>query len=194
MPLTPPPVPLTPPYVFDPTEYSSTMIVTALVSVEGTSQVAGTLMAFFGLHMRGLQTAPAVSTFGPYQGQSLFQIIIYGNTGEFTQQCSFRFHVGTRSATITELVPFASGTKGSVVAPLVLTGETSDWAAAPPAPPPVLFNHHDFERTMSLTVSLTRRWLPLPIPPFPLPSTNTTLPPLLSTPTPKPTPARARRC
>ena len=55
------------------------MTVTALVTIDGVKQDAGTLLAFAGTEIRGLQERPSTPPFGRYVGLALYQIVPYAH-------------------------------------------------------------------------------------------------------------------
>ena len=120
-----PPSPLhssPPPIQFNPQNFANSMTATALVQLGGVAQSSGTLTAIAGMEVRGLENTPIAPPFGPYSGQPLFSIILYGDKDGET--VSFQFSVGGGTAALTETLVFAiNGNAGSAVAPLTLTGD-----------------------------------------------------------------------
>ena len=71
---------MAPPIDFNPSDFANTMAVTALVTLGTTPQSSGTLTAYVGTAVRGLQDTPSSPPFGPYAGKALFQITTYADS------------------------------------------------------------------------------------------------------------------
>ena len=69
------------------------MAMTALVTLSGFDQSSGTLTAYVGTEVRGVQETSATAPFGPYVGKPTFQILIFGDVDGET--LSFTFTTGT---------------------------------------------------------------------------------------------------
>ena len=121
-------------------DFSDTMTLTAIVAINGADQPSGTLGAFVGTQVRGVQSTPSSASFGPYAGKSLFQVTVYANAGGET--ISFQFHDGSSSTALSETLEFVvNGNEGSVTSPLALSGPATSSSASPssplrPPPPP----------------------------------------------------------
>ena len=59
--------------------YSDSMTLSTLISVNHVEQVSGTLGAFVGAELRGVQASPSHAPFGAYAHRPVYQIIIYAN-------------------------------------------------------------------------------------------------------------------
>ena len=101
------------------------MTMTALVSIDDEPVESGTLLAFIGESVRGMQTVPQLASFGPFGGYYLFEMIIYGNVGGVTQpwSClsSVYFH-----ATATARVSLSDGSSIDVTRQSSLATSSSD--------------------------------------------------------------------
>lgn len=96
----------------------------ALVTVDGSVQASGTLIAYAGSEVRGMQSTPSQPPFGPYQGQSIYQMSLYANDSGET--ISFTFVSDTATVALTETLTFeTNGNTGSVTAPFGLTASSS---------------------------------------------------------------------
>ena len=134
-PSPPPPLPSPPPFVFDPAQFSNSMTVTALVALSGVEQSSGTLSAFVGTEVRGVQDTPSTPPFGAYAGRSMFQVTLYAESSGETM--SFKFFTGSGTSSLAETLTFeVNGNLGSVVDPYLLTGEVVVSSPPPPSPPP----------------------------------------------------------
>jgi len=105
----------------DAPRFVDSMTITALVNIDGLDQAAGTLAAFVGDEVRGLQPQPSMAPFGPHAGKPLYSMTVYVNAGE---TASFRFHDGKAERAITNTLPAEiDGNVGSAVAPHQLYGK-----------------------------------------------------------------------
>ena len=112
-------------------DFSDTMTLTAMVTVDGVDQASGTLGAFVGSQVRGVQSTPSSPPFGAYAGKSVFQLTVYANAGGET--VSFKFHDGASTADMAETLAFVvNGNQGSVTSPIALTGTVRRLTAPPP--------------------------------------------------------------
>ena len=108
------------------------MSLTALVSIGGVQQSSGTLLAYVGTELRGLQSTPSVPPFGPYSGTSVYQTLLYADSSGET--VSFEFIAGGVRTRLAETVTFAAqGSVGNLVAPFAMSGVVE---SPPPLPPP----------------------------------------------------------
>ena len=104
------------------------MTMTAFVSIDGSSKGSGSLAAFAGSQIRGLQSNLSFPTFGPHQGQGLFQIMIYGEIDATPLQFKWSAD-GTETNAISVSrqdgisISFENnGNQGSVISPVSLLG------------------------------------------------------------------------
>jgi hypothetical protein len=104
------------------------MTMTAFVSIDGSSKGSGSLAAFAGSQIRGLQSNLSFPTFGPHQGQGLFQIMIYGEIDSTPLQFKWSAD-GTEANAISVSrqdgisISFENnGIQGSVISPVSLLG------------------------------------------------------------------------
>ena len=65
----------------NPADFSNTMTMTTLVTIDSTDMDGGALAAFVGNEIRGLQNDLSLPTFGPFAGRPMFQITIYTDSG-----------------------------------------------------------------------------------------------------------------
>ena len=130
-----PPAPMPPPFEFNPRDFANSMALTALVTLSSVDQLSGTLTAFSGTQVRGVQDTPSQAPFGPYAGKATFQITIFGDSdGELL---SFTFFTGSSVSTLAETLAFVvNGNVGNVVSPFLLTGVLPVSSPPPPVPPP----------------------------------------------------------
>ena len=112
----------------NPGTYQNSMSMTAFVSVDGSSKGSGSLAAFAGSQIRGLQSNLSFPTFGPHQGQGLFQIMIYGEIDATPLQFKWSAD-GTEANAISVSrqdgisISFENnGNQGSVISPVSLLG------------------------------------------------------------------------
>ena len=112
----------------NPGTYQNSMSMTALVSIDGSSKGSGSLAAFAGSQIRGLQSNLSFPTFGPHQGQGLFQIMIYGEIDSTPLQFKWSAD-GTEANAISVSrqdgisISFENnGNQGSVISPVSLLG------------------------------------------------------------------------
>jgi murein DD-endopeptidase MepM/ murein hydrolase activator NlpD len=112
----------------NPATYQNSMTMTALVSIDGSSKGSGSLAAFAGSQIRGLQSNLSFPTFGPHQGQGLFQIMIYGEIDSTPLQFKWSTD-GTETNAISVSrqdgisISFENnGNQGSVISPVSLLG------------------------------------------------------------------------
>ena len=77
-------------------DFSDTMTLTAMVTVDGVDKSSGTLGAFVGSQARGVQSSPSLAPFGAYAGKSVFQVTAYANAGG--EALEFKFHDGASTA------------------------------------------------------------------------------------------------
>ena len=68
-----------PPLLFRPHDYSNNMGMTAQVTIKGTTQASGRLIAYVGTIVRGVQGAVSKPPFGPYAHQPMYQITMYAD-------------------------------------------------------------------------------------------------------------------
>ena len=104
------------------------MTMTAFVSIDGSSKGSGSLAAFAGSQIRGLQSNLSFPPFGPHQGQGLFQIMIYGEIDSTPLQFKWSTD-GTEANAISVSrqdgisISFENnGNQGSVMSPVSLLG------------------------------------------------------------------------
>ena len=73
--------------------FTQTVVVSALVTIDGIVQRNGSLLAYVGAELRGSQATPTSPPFGPYVSQPIFQIGVYFGV-ETAELISFFFHDG----------------------------------------------------------------------------------------------------
>lgn len=132
MPPTPPPTPAptTAPapaaaaWAVVPSDFSDSMSLQALVTVGGVEQAAGTLAAFVGSTVHGVQDTPLIPPFGPKAGKSIYAITIFGNGSDKDKPISFEFKAvdGTVSKLSTTVDFEVNGNIGNVIFPHGLSG------------------------------------------------------------------------
>lgn len=111
------------PWTVEPSKFSDTMTVTALVSIDGGAQSAGILAAFVGDGVRGVQATPVAPPFGPFSGKGLFHTTVYAVDGEMV---TFRYHDGSRTIALSGAIPFTiNGIVGSALKPFELAAKVS---------------------------------------------------------------------
>ena len=102
-------------------EFPDTMTLSAVVTIGGATQASGTLGAFVGAQVRGVQSTPSVPTFGPYASTSIYQLTIYASS--IGEALSFLFHDGSSTTTLVETLSFAvNAIEGSATSPFSLSG------------------------------------------------------------------------
>jgi len=117
-----------PQWVVEPAKFAESMTLSALVSLSGVHQTAGTLACFVGTEVRGLQATPMTAPFGPYAGTAFFHMTMYSDTNG--DKLQFKFHGAGKTTLLHEELVFSANIhKGSIITPLVLTG--SDTPARP---------------------------------------------------------------
>ena len=112
------------------------MVMTALVSLSGVAQSSGVLVALVGTEVRGSQDSPSLPPFGPYAGQSLFQITLYADEGGETVDFQFYTSSGATVPLVETLTFVVNGNVGNVITPHLLTGVLVSSSPPPPSPPP----------------------------------------------------------
>lgn len=106
-------------WVLNAGRYVQTMSVTALVSANGVVQSSGTLAAFVGSEIRGLQHTASVPPFGAHAGKALYLITVYANKGG--ESVGFQYFNGQTKTLLDKTFKFVvDGKEGSVLAPLEL--------------------------------------------------------------------------
>lgn len=131
-----------------PADFSNSMTLSALVDAEA-ARAPGTLAAFAGTEVRGVQDVPSVPPFGPMKGKPIYQITIYGDTGGEDITFEFQSADGTVTPLEEEVTFKVNENIGNVLAPKVLT---------PVGPPPANLENvwtvipSDFEHSMTMTV------------------------------------------
>ena len=110
----------------NPADFSNTMTMTALVTVDSTDMNEGSLAAFVGNEIRGLQDQLGFPPFGLFVGRPMFQITIYTNSGG--EDLTFRWSSdGTQTNSIlvfsnSSITSSINGNDGSVTEPILLAG------------------------------------------------------------------------
>jgi hypothetical protein len=101
------------------------MSLTAAVTLSGVEQSTGTLVAFAGTEVRGMQDSVTSPAFGPYAEKALYQVTVYADTdGELL---NFQFHVGGLKAAFTETTSFeTNGSMGNVIVQVMRLGFRCD--------------------------------------------------------------------
>ena len=69
-------------WTIDPSAFANNMTMTAHVAVDGTNETNGTLAAFAGAEIRGLQSSSSVLTLVHYTGQNIYSITLYGDSND----------------------------------------------------------------------------------------------------------------
>jgi len=67
-------------WTIDPSAFANNMTMTTHVAVDGTNETNGTLAAFAGAEIRGLQSSSSVLPSGHYTGQNIYSITLYGDS------------------------------------------------------------------------------------------------------------------
>ena len=102
-------------WAVDVSSFPETMTVTALVTLGGATVKSGTLAAFAGGDVRGVQNVVSSPHFGPHAGKSLFEVTVYGNGGE---TISFAYNDGSTTTLLDKELPFAiDRAEGNAIAP-----------------------------------------------------------------------------
>jgi len=119
------PAPLIPRQLFDvhPANFSDTMTVTCLVSIDGVEQTTGTLVALVGNEVRARQDTPYLASFGPYSGSYLYALTVYTHSGKSGRAIlNFRFVSGDKVLKLVETADVAANAvRGSMLSPFLLT-------------------------------------------------------------------------
>ena len=144
LPAFPPVPPTPPPIMFNVRDFEKTMTLTALVTIDGVKQDAGTLLAFAGTEIRGLQERPSTPPFGRYVGLALYQIVLYAHGEGDTMTFKYLGKAGQTQLT-GSLVFTVDSTVGSLIDPVSLTSGT---AAPPPPSRTTTFNPSIYEKSM----------------------------------------------
>jgi hypothetical protein len=109
-------------WTVNPSDFSDTMTMSALVKINGVVQSSGTLASFVGPEVRGVQATTSTPPFGPFAGKAMFQITNYANEGG--ELLTFKFSGINGVNTLTPKKPFAINENiGSVTDPVVLENE-----------------------------------------------------------------------
>jgi len=119
-------------------ENSMTLTTTIQLPSQGGLQQSGTLAAFSKAtgELRGVENQPMFPPFGPYGGQAVYPLMVYGHGSSQGEAIEFKFFDGTQVFDLPQETPFmANDNKGNVVAPLCF-GDCMNGAAPPPPPMP----------------------------------------------------------
>ena len=123
----PPGVPPPPEWRVKHYSFPESMSFTAIVNIDGKHQHNGTLAAFAGIEVRGVQSRPKFPPFGVHTAKAVYLLTIHGNEKDMI---SFQFHTGdAKAGTTTKLdktVIFVNdGIEGNVHSPVILKGGKS---------------------------------------------------------------------
>ena len=122
----PPPSPPPPtPYYFP--IFANTMVLTLLIRVGDIDLATGTLTAFAGSEIRGVQYTSTLAPFGPFAGKSMFAITVYAdNSGE---TITFTFFDGNVVINLDQTRTFVvNGGEGTAISPGMFGGP-SPWGS-----------------------------------------------------------------
>ena len=105
------------------------MLLTTAVALSDVFQSSGTLMAYAGTAVRGVQDNVGLVPFGPYTGKSVFNLIVRGDTNGDT--ITFKFRTGSGTVDLQQSLVFTiNGILGDLYAPeenFVLSGAGKFW-------------------------------------------------------------------
>ncbi len=117
-------------WTINPAVYPNNMSMTVLVSINGGIKSSGSLAAFSGAEIRGLQSTPTFPPFGSYSGQGLFQVMVYGDSHSTPLQ--FKWSPDGTEANSISLSKFGGGNilfinndnLGTLLNPVSMTGSS----------------------------------------------------------------------
>jgi len=111
--------PLPAAWTVDASRFATTMTVTAVVSVGGVEQKAGTLAAFVGSEVRGVQDTAMVPPFGPFAGKPIYSLVVRADKAGET--LSFKYFDGQAESAMDKTLTYAvDGQEGNAVKPVAL--------------------------------------------------------------------------
>ena len=61
-------------------DFSNNMSMTVHVSIDGSNQSSGSIAAFSGSEIRGLEATSSTAPFGDYAGQSIYSLMVHGDS------------------------------------------------------------------------------------------------------------------
>jgi len=134
----------------NPADYANNMTMSALVRVDGANATSGSLAAFVGSQIRGLNSSPTVVPMGAYQGQTIYSLVIYGDTSG--QTLSFKWSsdgTGANAIPLTNAVgsPITytiNDNQGSATSPIIFEGiSAGSISIASPANHSSIFSPND---------------------------------------------------
>ena len=111
-----------PGWSFSPSMFSDSMSVTAIVTIDKIDQTSGTLGAFVGTEVRGLQASSSLVSFGAHAGKYLYLLSVYADTSGET--LTFQFYQENTITLVQTLTFQVNGRVGDVLLPTALTGTT----------------------------------------------------------------------
>ena len=99
--------------------FSESMVLTAMVSIDGIEQSAGTLKVYVGDEVRGMTDSPSIPPFGPFARKSMYLVTVGANKEGET--LTFKFVSAGINHDLKQTLNFViNGNKGSVLDPFIL--------------------------------------------------------------------------